>query len=86
MAHVGGGEEGGIRKLGLRAGIALAILGLATGSAAAQAVGLATMQPGTLNQPTGTAIAKVVVPLLRRWATLGGIGQYGVEADGVKSI
>jgi len=58
MAHVGGGEEGGIRKLGLRAGIALAILGLATGSAAAQAVGLATMQPGTLNHTTGTAIAK----------------------------
>jgi hypothetical protein len=53
MSYVGGGEEGGIRKLGLHAGIALAILGLATGYAAAQAVGLATMQPGTLNHTTG---------------------------------
>jgi len=41
-------------------GIALAALTAATGAASAQAIGLATMQPGTLNHTTGTAIAKVV--------------------------
>ena len=39
---------------------ALAVVGLASATAKAQTVGLATMQPGTLNHTTGTAIAKVV--------------------------
>jgi TRAP transporter TAXI family solute receptor len=50
----------GFRKAASRFGLALAILGLVSGTAAAQAVGLATMQPGSLNHTTGTAIAKVV--------------------------
>lgn len=44
----------------MHAGAALAILGLATATASAQAIGLATMQPGSLNHTTGSAIAKVV--------------------------
>ena len=50
----------GTRKAASRFGLALAILGLASGTAAAQAVGIATMAPGSLNHTTGTAIAKVV--------------------------
>ena len=38
---------------------ALAMLAVACGPAAAQALGLATMAPGSLNHTTGTAIAKV---------------------------
>ena len=44
----------------MHTGAALAILAMATATAAAQAIGLATMQPGTLNHTTGTAIAKVI--------------------------
>ena len=44
----------------MHAGAALAILGMATATASAQAIGLATMQPGSLNHTTGSAIAKVV--------------------------
>jgi len=44
----------------LHCGVALTILGLACGTAAAQAIGLAVMQPGSLNHTTGTAIARVV--------------------------
>ncbi len=38
----------------------LAALALGTGVAAAQTYGIATMQPGTLNHTTGSAIAKVL--------------------------
>jgi uncharacterized protein len=38
----------------------LAMLGPGAGSAAAQTYGIATMQPGTLNHTTGSAIAKVL--------------------------
>ncbi|MBI3702324.1 MAG: ABC transporter substrate-binding protein, partial [Rhizobiales bacterium] len=38
----------------------LVALALGTGAAAAQTYGLATMQPGTLNHTTGSAIAKVL--------------------------
>jgi hypothetical protein len=44
--------------LGAVAGLALA--GLAATGAAAQTFGIATMQPGTLNHTTGSAIAKVL--------------------------
>ncbi len=37
-----------------------AMLGPGAGSAAAQTYGIATMQPGTLNHTTGSAIAKVL--------------------------
>src|SRR5688572_15936566 len=43
-----------------RVALALLALALGTASAAAQALGFATMQPGSLNHTTGTAIAKVV--------------------------
>lgn len=39
---------------------ALAALGLAPGSAHAQTLGVATMQPGTLNHTAGSAIARVL--------------------------
>jgi TRAP transporter TAXI family solute receptor len=42
------------------AGIGAAALALGTRPAAAQTLGLATMQPGTLNHTTGSAIAKVL--------------------------
>jgi uncharacterized protein len=48
------------RRTLLQTGLSLALLGFATGAANAQAIGLATMQPGTLNHTTGTAIAKVI--------------------------
>ena len=43
----------------LSAAIGLAVLGMAS-AASAQTMGLATMQPGTLNHTTGSAIAKVL--------------------------
>jgi TRAP transporter TAXI family solute receptor len=43
-----------------RHSIAVLALLVMTGGAAAQTVGLATMQPGSLNHTSGTAIAKVV--------------------------
>ena len=49
-----------IRRAALGGGMALAALALGTAAAAAQALGFATMQPGSLNHTTGTAIAKVV--------------------------
>jgi len=49
-----------LRQSVRRYGLALAVLGLSTGFANAQAIGLAVMQPGSLNHTTGTAIAKVV--------------------------
>src|SRR5262245_22801487 len=52
------------RQAGTRRGIAacagLAVLACASGPAAAQTYGLATMQPGTLAHSTGSAIAKVL--------------------------
>jgi uncharacterized protein len=54
------GLSSGLRELALRLACAATIVGVTGGAAAAQAVGLATMQPGTLNHTTGTAIAKVV--------------------------
>ncbi|MSP44390.1 MAG: TAXI family TRAP transporter solute-binding subunit [Xanthobacteraceae bacterium] len=47
-----------IAALGLSG--ALSALAMESAPAAAQALGLATMQPGTLNHTTGTAIAKVI--------------------------
>jgi uncharacterized protein len=41
-------------------GATLAMLAAVNGTVSAQTIGLATMQPGTLNHTTGTAIAKVV--------------------------
>ena len=52
------GTVAGIRVAGL--GAALSAVVLSNSPAAAQAVGIATMQPGSLNHTTGTAIAKVV--------------------------
>ncbi len=49
----------GLSSVCARLSGALAILALAATGAAAQAIGLATMQPGSLNHTTGTAIAKV---------------------------
>jgi len=43
----------------------LATLGLATGIASAQTYGIATMQPGTLSNATGSAIAKVMQQQLK---------------------
>src|SRR5262249_61558101 len=40
--------------------IAGAVLGAAAGSAAAQTYGFATLQPGTLNHTTASAVAKVL--------------------------
>jgi len=45
---------------GLAATIAAAVVALSAASVAAQTYGLATMQPGTLNHTTGSAIAKVL--------------------------
>jgi len=42
------------------AGMSASAFALATGRALAQAMGIATMQPGTLNHTTGSAIAKVL--------------------------
>ncbi len=42
------------------AGMSVSAFVLATGRALAQAMGIATMQPGTLNHTTGSAIAKVL--------------------------
>ena len=42
------------------AGMSASAFSLATGRAFAQAIGIATMQPGTLNHTTGSAIAKVL--------------------------
>ena len=42
------------------AGMSVSAFALATGRALAQAMGIATMQPGTLNHTTGSAIAKVL--------------------------
>ncbi len=42
------------------ASIVLTGLSFAAGTASAQTYGLATMQPGTLNHTTGSAIAKVL--------------------------
>ena len=60
MAIARTGTSAGVQTTALRVALALSIWGLASGAAAAQAIGLATMQPGTLNHTTGTAIAKVV--------------------------
>lgn len=54
------GMAGAIQCVALRCGYAATIVGLASGIAAAQTFGLATMQAGTLNHTTGSAIAKVV--------------------------
>ena len=45
---------------GLAAAITAAVVALSGASVAAQTYGLATMQPGTLNHTTGSAIAKVL--------------------------
>jgi uncharacterized protein len=50
----------GVVKAALRVGWVLAIAGIVSSAAHAQAIGVATMQPGTLNHTTGTAIAKVI--------------------------
>jgi TRAP transporter TAXI family solute receptor len=49
-----------LARAGLGAALAAAIVALSAASAAAQTYGLATMQPGTLNHTTGSAIAKVL--------------------------
>jgi TRAP transporter TAXI family solute receptor len=49
-----------IRRLGVLACVGLVALGVSTTTAPAQTYGLATMQPGTLNHTTGSAIAKVL--------------------------
>jgi hypothetical protein len=54
------GIASAIQCVALRCGFAATIGGLASGIAAAQTFGLATMQAGTLNHTTGSAIAKVV--------------------------
>ncbi len=59
MTHSITGMPACIRSAAIRFGAALAILAFATGAASAQAIGVATMQPGSLNHTTGTAIAKV---------------------------
>ena len=47
-------------RVRLRAVAALAALAVSTGIASAQTYGFATMQPGTLNHTSGTAVAKVL--------------------------
>ena len=49
-----------VASAGLAAAIAAAVVALSGASVAAQTYGLATMQPGTLNHTTGSAIAKVL--------------------------
>ena len=49
-----------IRPTALGLGAALSAIVLSSAPARAQAIGIATMQPGSLNHTTGSAIAKVV--------------------------
>ena len=49
-----------VASAGLAAAIAAAVVALSGASVAAQTYGFATMQPGTLNHTTASAIAKVL--------------------------
>jgi hypothetical protein len=60
MAIAHGRTNTRLRSQMIRAAAALGALAFATGTAAAQTYGFATLPPGTLNHTTATAIAKVL--------------------------
>jgi TRAP transporter TAXI family solute receptor len=50
----------GATRLGIRGAVILVVTGVTAGAASAQTFGFATLQPGTLNHTTASAIAKVM--------------------------